>query len=208
MQPSWEVEFDALLSATARTAGASAAAATESPADSTALNKLQELMSLSASQVLEHQGLDSVGDCLNDLAVDGQLSTDAISRAASTLERTREFFGIFEKALRAEDDLKAASGALEALGPKVEALKAKKDTLADLDRQIVELQNRRSAMASELAKDFESGGKSCLTDYAANVKIVERLKMDKRNRQAEVTMGEVKWLELKAVLETLLPSSP
>ncbi|KAM1169036.1 hypothetical protein ACFX19_031408 [Malus domestica] len=80
--------------------------------------------------------------------------------------------------------------------------------MANLDRQIAELQNRRSAIASKLAKNFESSGKFCLSDYAASMKRVEQLKMDKRNRQAEVTMGEVQWLELKAVLESFLPSSP
>ncbi|KAM1702093.1 hypothetical protein ACFXTN_025271 [Malus domestica] len=142
---------------------------------------------------------------MNDLVADGQLSTEVITQASSILERTREYFGIFEKAIRAEDDMKAVIVIRDVLRPKVEALKAKK-TLADLDRQIAELQSRRSAIASELAKDFESGGKSCLTEYAASVKW--ELKMDKRNRQAEVTMGEVRWLELKAVLEPFLPLSP
>ncbi|KAM2427033.1 hypothetical protein ACFXTH_001167 [Malus domestica] len=175
--------------------------------ESNALVRLQKLLSLSASQVLEHQGLDFVGACLNDLAVDGQLSTEAITRVSSTLERTREYFGILEKALRAEDNLKAATTVQEALHLKVKVLKAKKETLADLDRQTAELQNRMLAVASELAKDFELNGKSCLTKYAASVKRVEQLKMDKRNRQAEVTMGEVRWLKLKAVLESLISSS-
>ncbi|KAM2116308.1 hypothetical protein ACFXTH_008746 [Malus domestica] len=91
---------------------------------------------------------------------------------------------------------------------KIDALKAKGEALADLDRQMAELAKRRSAIASELAKDFESGDKVCLTEYAANTKRVERLKLDKKNRQAEVIMGEVRWLELKALLGTLLPSSP
>ncbi|KAM2689789.1 hypothetical protein EV1_043047 [Malus domestica] len=69
------------------------------------------------------------------------------------------------------------------------------------------VQSRRSAIASELTKDFESIGKSCLTEYVASVKRVEQLKMDKKNWQAEVMMGDVKWLELKVVLESLLPSS-
>ncbi|KAM1151726.1 hypothetical protein ACFX19_035017 [Malus domestica] len=73
---------------------------------------------------------------------------------------------------------------------------------------MAELAKRRSAIASELAKDFESGGKACLTEYAANTKRVEQLKLDKKNRQAEVIMSEVRWLELKALLGTLLPSSP
>ncbi|KAM1699832.1 hypothetical protein ACFX2K_031134 [Malus domestica] len=173
-----------------------------------ALVKLQELLFLSASQVLKRQGLNYVGACLNDLAADGQLSTEAITRVSSTLEQTREYFGIFKKALQAEDDLKATMVVQEALRPKVEVLKVKKEMLADLDRQIVELQNRRLAVASELAKDFELSRKSCLTEYAASMKRVEQLKMDKRNRQAEVTMGEVRWLKLKAILESLIPSSP
>ncbi|KAM2895026.1 hypothetical protein FF1_010200 [Malus domestica] len=73
---------------------------------------------------------------------------------------------------------------------------------------MAELAKRRSAIASELAKDFESGGKDCLTEYAAITKRVERLKLDKKNRQAEMIMADVRWLELKALLSTLLPSSP
>ncbi|KAM2991115.1 hypothetical protein FF2_004874 [Malus domestica] len=96
----------------------------------------------------------------------------------------------------------------EILRPKIDALKAKGEALADLDRQMAELAKRRSSIASELAKDFESGGKACLTEYAASTKRVEQLKMDKKKRQAEVIMGEVRWLELKALLGTLLPSSP
>ncbi|KAM1356205.1 hypothetical protein PS2_030094 [Malus domestica] len=96
----------------------------------------------------------------------------------------------------------------DTLYPKIDALKAKGEALADLDHQIAELAKRRSAIASELAKDLESGGKVCLTEYAVNIKRVERLKLDKKNRQAEVIMGEVRWLELKALLGTLLPSSP
>ncbi|KAM1502261.1 hypothetical protein ACFXTO_027633 [Malus domestica] len=96
----------------------------------------------------------------------------------------------------------------DTLRPKIDALKAKGEALADLDRQMAELAKRRSAIASELAKDFESGCKVCLTEYAANTKRVKRLKLDKKNRHAEVIMGEVRWLELKAILGTLLPSSP
>ena len=73
---------------------------------------------------------------------------------------------------------------------------------------MAELAKRRSAVASELARDFESGGKDRLTEYVAATKRVERLKLDKKNRQAEVIMADVRWLELKALLSTLLPSSP
>ena len=84
---------------------------------------------------------------------------------------------------------------------------AKKEQLAGLDRQIAELQSRRSDFASELAKEFESG-KSYLIEYATNGKQVEQLKIDKKIRQAEVTMGEVRWLELKAFLGSVLLSWP
>ncbi|KAM2793141.1 hypothetical protein PS2_004708 [Malus domestica] len=73
---------------------------------------------------------------------------------------------------------------------------------------MAELAKRRSAIASDLAKDFESGGKACLTEYAASAKRVEQLKIDKKNRQTEVIMGKVRWLKLKALLGTLLLSSP
>ncbi|KAM1020215.1 hypothetical protein ACFX2C_041624 [Malus domestica] len=73
---------------------------------------------------------------------------------------------------------------------------------------MAKLAKRRSTIASELAKDFESDGKACLTEYAASTKRVEQLKLDKKNRQADIIMGEVRWLELKALLGTLLPSSP
>ncbi|KAM2828762.1 hypothetical protein PS2_034525 [Malus domestica] len=136
------------------------------------------------------------------------MSAEAIVQASSTLEHVRETFSVFENAMRAEQDLKAAVAVQDALRSKIDALKAKGEALADLNRQVAELAKRRSAIASELAKDFESGGKDCLTEYAVSVKRTEQLKMDKKNRQAEVIMGEVRWLELKALLGTLLPSSP
>ncbi|KAB2611705.1 hypothetical protein D8674_019737 [Pyrus ussuriensis x Pyrus communis] len=116
---------------------------------------------------------------------------DAVGALLGESEVTAETL----RAFRAENDLKAATVVQETLCPKVEVLKAKKEQLADLDRQITELQNPRSS------------NKSCLTEYVASVKWIEQLKMDKRNRQAEVTMGEMRWLELKATLEAFLPSS-
>ncbi|KAM2796684.1 hypothetical protein COP1_007786 [Malus domestica] len=71
-QASWEVEFKALLSSS--TGGSGHSAATTDTADSTALTRLQEVLSLSTSQVLERKGLDVLGACLNDLGADGQLS--------------------------------------------------------------------------------------------------------------------------------------
>ncbi|KAM1983035.1 hypothetical protein ACFX16_011492 [Malus domestica] len=204
-QASWEVEFKALLSST--TGGAGPSATTTEAADSTALARLREVLSLSVSQVLERKGLDLLGACLNDLRADGQLSGEAIVQASSTLERVRDNFSIFENALKAEKDLQAAIAVQDTIRPKIDALKVKGEALADLDRQMVELAKQRSAIASELAKDFESGGKACLTEYAASIKRVEQLKMEKKNRQAEVIMGEVGWLELKALLGTLRPSS-
>ena len=93
MQASWEVEFKALISST--TAGSGPSAAATEAADSTALTQLREVLSLSASQVLERNGLDLLGACLNDLGADGRLSGDAIIRASSALERVRETFSIF-----------------------------------------------------------------------------------------------------------------
>ena len=78
------------------------------PVDADSVTKLQDLFSLSASQILELKGLDSVGACLNDLAANGRLDNATITRASSMLERTQEYFDIFERALRAEDDWKAA----------------------------------------------------------------------------------------------------
>ncbi|KAM2888574.1 hypothetical protein FF1_012284 [Malus domestica] len=203
---SWEVEFKALMSSTSGAAGPSTP--TTDPADSTALVRVQEILSLSASQVLERKGLDLLGAFLNDLDADGQMSAEAIVQASSALERVRKTFSVLENALRAEQDLKAAMAVQDALRPKIDALKVKEEALADLDRQIAELVEQRSAIASEIAKDFESGGRDCLTEYAASAKRIEQLKMDKKNRQAKVIIGEVRWLELKAFLGTLLPSSP
>ncbi|KAM1216461.1 hypothetical protein ACFX2I_012702 [Malus domestica] len=136
------------------------------------------------------------------------MSAEAIVQASSTSERVRETFSVIENALRAEQDLKAAMAIQDAIRPKIDALKVKGEALVDLDRQIAELVERRSAIASEITKDLESGGRDCLTEYAASVKGIEQLKMEKKNRQAEVIMGEVRWLELKALLGTLLPSLP
>ncbi|KAM0974297.1 hypothetical protein ACFX2C_017498 [Malus domestica] len=205
-QASWEVEFKALLSSTTAESGPSAAP-TEA-ADPSALAQLREVLSLSPSQVLERKGLDLLGVCLNDLGADGRLSGDAIVRASSALERVRETFSIFQTALKAEQDMQAATTVQDTLRPKIDDLRAKGEALAELDRQMAELAKHRSVIASELARDFESGGKDRLTEYAAAKKRVERLRLDKKNRQTEVIMADVRWLELKALLSTLLPSSP
>ncbi|KAM2096524.1 hypothetical protein COP2_019243 [Malus domestica] len=81
----------------------------------------------------------------------------------------------------------------DVLRPKIDTLKVKKEALAYLDYQMAELAKQRPTITFDLARDFESSGKSCLTKYVANVKRVEQLKMDKKNRQAEVIMGEVRW---------------
>ncbi|KAM2295157.1 hypothetical protein ACFX1S_034994 [Malus domestica] len=208
-EPSWEIKLDALLSSSSGTVNPSVT--TTGPSASTvepnAFVKLHELLSLLAYQILGHKGLKSIGECLNDLAADGLLSNETITRLSSILERTRKYFNIFNRSLRAEDDFKVVMVAQKALCPKVEGIKAKKDQLADLDRQITELQNRRSVVAFELAKDFELS-KPYLIEYATGVKRIEQMKMDKRTWRADVTMGEVRWLELKAALEAFLPSSP
>ena len=79
---------------------------------------------------------------------------------------------------------KPSSTARETLRPQVEVLIAKKERLAELDRQIAELQSRRSAFATELSQEFESN-KSCLTEYAAHAKRADQLGMDKGVRQAD-----------------------
>lgn len=144
---------------------------------------------------------------MNDLVADGLLSTESVVHLSNILERTRQYFATFERALRAEDNLKSIKAAHDASQPKVEAIKAKKTRLVDLDRQIAKLQRQRSIVASELEKDFEAN-KSILTDHIANSKRIQQLQLDKRTRQTEVTMGEVRWLELKAALKAFLPSTP
>ncbi|XP_070668827.1 uncharacterized protein [Malus domestica] len=117
------VEFKALLSSTTAESGPSAA--TTEAADPSALTQLREVLSLSSSQVLERNGLDLLGVCLNDLGADGRLSGDAIVRASSPLERVRETFSIFQTALKAEQDLQAATAVQDTLRPKIDDLRAK-----------------------------------------------------------------------------------
>ncbi|KAM2598785.1 hypothetical protein TB2_037281 [Malus domestica] len=116
---SWEVEFKALISSIITGSGPSAP--TTEAADSTALSQLREVLSFSASQVLEHNGLDLLGACLNDLGADGRLSGDAIVRASSALERVRETFSIFQTALKAEKDLQDATAVQDTLRLKIDA---------------------------------------------------------------------------------------
>ncbi|XP_048421807.1 uncharacterized protein LOC125468984 [Pyrus x bretschneideri] len=114
--PSWEVELDALITTTLEVTGSSTTATkpSASTAEPDVLVKLQELLSLS-------------------------LSYEAITKASSALERTREYFDIFEGVLRAEDDLKVAMVVQEALRPRDDMLKMKKEALADLDCHIAKL---------------------------------------------------------------------
>lgn len=79
--------------------------------------------------------------------------------------------------------------------------------MADLDRQIPELQSQRSAIASEFERDFEAN-KPRLAEYAAGAKWIQALKTDKRTWQAEITISEVKWLDLKATLQAFLLLTP
>ncbi|CAN6707287.1 unnamed protein product [Malus baccata var. baccata] len=130
-QALWEVEFKALLSST--TGGAGSSATITEVADSTTLAWLRKVLSLLASQVLERKGLDLLGACLNDLGADGQLIGEAIVQASPTLKRVRETFSIFENALKAEQDLQAATAIQDTLRPKIDVLKVKREALADLD---------------------------------------------------------------------------
>ena len=99
MQPSWEAEFDALVAGTTKRMTGPSTAATHNTVDPDAIAKLQELLSLSASQILERKGLNSVGGCLNDLTADGRLNNAFVTRASSLLMWAREHFGIFAKVL-------------------------------------------------------------------------------------------------------------
>lgn len=47
-----------------------------------------------------------------------------------------------------------------------------------------------------------------LAEYKIDVKKIQVLKVDHRTLLAEIIMGEVKWLELKATHKAFLPSSP
>ena len=216
VQPSWELELDALLQSTTGEAGSSAAPAEPAGAmpEAEVFVKLHEVLSLTASQALQCKGLDSVGECLNDLASGGHLSPEGISFLTDLLERTRHHFLIFERALQAEDDLKVAKVAQEAGRVELEAIKARKAKLTEFDRQISDLERQisvlrqqRAAAASELEKDFEAN-KARLTAFAAGARRIQQLQCNKKTRQAEIILSEAKWLELKAALETFLPSTP
>ncbi|KAB2610644.1 proline-rich protein 12-like [Pyrus ussuriensis x Pyrus communis] len=68
-----------------------------------------------------------------------QVPNYSVVYLSNVLEQTMQYFTTFERALRAEDDLKAAKITHEASRPEVKAIKAKKTQLTDLDHQIVEL---------------------------------------------------------------------
>ena len=70
-----------------------------STTDHSVFAKLQGLLSLLVAQVLEREGLDSMGKCLNNLAADNLLSNEVITRLSSTLDQTRDYFNFFGKAL-------------------------------------------------------------------------------------------------------------
>ncbi|KAM1390899.1 hypothetical protein ACFX2I_018669 [Malus domestica] len=152
------------------------------------------------------KSLDSVGERLNNLIADGLMSNESVIRLMTILERTWLYFDIFEKTLQADEELKATTAAYEAILQELEAIKAKKEKMADLDRQNVELQSQRSTIAFELERDFKAN-KPWLAEYATSVKQIQALKADKRTQQAKITLGEVKWLELKVTLEAFLSST-
>ncbi|KAM0993611.1 hypothetical protein ACFX2A_009375 [Malus domestica] len=83
-QPSWEVELDVLIASFSGMAGPSAAMLGST--ETNAITKLQELLSFSASQILECKGFDSMRECLNDFAADGCLSNEVVTRVSSILE--------------------------------------------------------------------------------------------------------------------------
>ncbi|KAM0990515.1 hypothetical protein ACFX2C_009022 [Malus domestica] len=68
----------------------------------------------------------------------------------------------------------------KAIRLELEAIKARKERLADLDHQIIELQCQMSAIAFKFEKDFESN-KPRLAGYAAGTKWIQQLQLNKRN---------------------------
>lgn len=159
---------------------------------------------MSALEVLQNNGLETIGECLNALASEGHLDNATVAQLSSILEKTRDFFPIFENALRSGDVLKADEAAQEAARPELEVIKAKKLELVALDNQIAELQRKRSDVASSLEATFEAN-KARLTELAAGARRVARMKSEMRMREAEITLGEGRWYELKAALTAYLP---
>ncbi|KAM2132536.1 hypothetical protein ACFX1Q_013922 [Malus domestica] len=86
-------------------------------------------------------------------------------------------------------------------------MKVKKEKMVDLDCEIIELQSQWSTIASELERDFEAN-KPHLAEYAVGAKRIPKLKADIRTQQVEITMGEVKRLELKTIIEAFILSTP
>lgn len=82
------------------------------------------------------KSLDSAGECLNNLASYDLVSNESIVYLTTVLERTRLYFDIFKEAIQAYEDLKAATDAQEVILPELEAIKAKKEKMANLDCQI------------------------------------------------------------------------
>ena len=202
MKPSWEVKLDAYLASTSETVDPYVA-----PVESNALTKLQETLSFSTLQTHKTKSLNSIWECLNNLAADGLVSNESVLHLTTILELTQLYFDIFEKALQANEELIVATAAQEAILPKLEAIKAKKEKMEDLDRQITGLQSQRSVIAYELKKDFEVN-KPRLAECMTDTKQVQVLKAAKMTRQTDITIRKVKWLELKATLQAFLPSTP
>ncbi|KAM1884932.1 hypothetical protein ACFX14_037669 [Malus domestica] len=67
--------------------------------------------------------------------------------------------------------------------------------------------DQRLAVASDLEQNFEAN-KAQLTDFATGARQIQHLQLNRRMRQAKVTIGEVRWLELKATLEAFLLPTP
>lgn len=132
-------------------------------AESNALTKLQKTLSLSALQAFQTKSLDSFVECLYNLAVDGLVSNESVVHLTTILEWTQLYFDIFKKALQVNEDRKVATAAQKGILPEFEAIKVKKEKMANLDPQIAKLQSQRFTITSKLEKDFEAN-KSRLTE--------------------------------------------
>lgn len=128
LQPLWKVELSAYLATISGTTDPSVAST-----ESNVLTKLQEILSLSALR-----SLDSIRECLNNLATGGLVSNESVVFLTTFLEQTQLYFHIFEKTLQADEGLKVVMAAQEALLPDLEAIKTRKEKMTNLNHQSVE----------------------------------------------------------------------
>ncbi|KAB2600295.1 histone deacetylase 5-like [Pyrus ussuriensis x Pyrus communis] len=80
--------------------------------------------------ILTGNHLNTVDECLNDMAVEGLVSNESVSHFSALPEKTRYFFEIFKKALQVEKDREQASNTQIIIAPILDQTKGKKDSMA------------------------------------------------------------------------------